>query len=80
MAELLFGLLTKVSIIIVIAYLFSNTRLFNKTINSENYKLKDKLRLSIFFGAIGILGTYSGIPYMGAIVNNRVIGDRKSVV
>ena len=74
MAELLFGLLTKVSIIIVIAYLFSNTRLFNKTINSENYKLKDKLRLSIFFGAIGILGTYSGIPYMGAIVNNRVIG------
>ena len=45
MAELLFGLLTKVSIIIVIAYLFSNTRLFNKTINSENYKLKDKLQI-----------------------------------
>lgn len=74
MAELLFGLLSKVSIIIVIAYLFSNTHLFNKTINSENYKLKDKLLISIFFGAIGILGTYSGIPYMGAIVNNRVIG------
>lgn len=74
MAELLFGLLTKVSIIIVISYLFSNTRLFNKTINSENYKLKDKLLISIFFGCIGILGTYSGIPYMGAIVNNRVIG------
>ena len=74
MTNLLWGLLTKVSLIIVIAYLFSNTKAFNKTINNENYLLKDKIILSIFFGGIGILGTYSGIPYMGAIVNNRVIG------
>ncbi|MEA3422899.1 MAG: LytS/YhcK type 5TM receptor domain-containing protein [Bacillota bacterium] len=74
MANLLWGLLTKVSIIIVVAYLFSNTKAFNKTINNEHYLIKDKILLSIFFGGISILGTYSGIPYMGAIVNNRVIG------
>ena len=74
MVDLLWGLLTKVSIIIVIAYLFSNTSVFNKTINNEHYLIKDKILLSIFFGGIGIIGTYSGIPYMGAIVNNRVIG------
>jgi two-component system sensor histidine kinase LytS len=74
MADLLWGLLTKVSIIIVIAYLFSNAKTFNKTINNEHYLIRDKILLSIFFGGIGIIGTYSGIPYMGAIVNNRVIG------
>lgn len=74
MAGLLWGLLTKVSIIIVIAYLFSNTKAFNKTLNSETFLIKDKLLMAVFFGGIGILGTYSGIPYMGAIVNNRVIG------
>ncbi|MBN2259043.1 MAG: histidine kinase [Clostridiales bacterium] len=74
MADLLWGLLTKVSVIIVISYLFSNTKAFNKTLNSENYHIKDKILLAVFFGGIGILGTYSGIPYMGAIVNNRVIG------
>lgn len=74
MTTLFWGLITKVSIIIVVAYLFSTTRVFSKTLNSETFLIKDKLLMSIFFGGIGILGTYSGIPYMGAIVNNRVIG------
>ncbi len=74
MTQLLFGLLTKVSIIIVISYVFSFTKVFSRTVNSERYSLRDKLLIAVFFGGIGIFGTYSGIPYMGAIVNNRVIG------
>lgn len=74
MTQLLFGLLTKVSMIIVISYVFSFTKVFSRTVNSERYSLRDKLLIALFFGGIGIFGTYSGIPYMGAIVNNRVIG------
>ncbi|OPL07496.1 MAG: histidine kinase [delta proteobacterium ML8_F1] len=74
MSTLFWELLTKVSIIIVISYLFSNSRVFSKTLNSENFHFKEKILMSLYFGAIGIIGTYSGIPYMGAIVNNRVIG------
>ncbi len=74
MVALFWELLSKVSIIIVISYLFSNTRVFSKTLNSETFHFKEKILMSIYFGIIGIIGTYSGIPYMGAIVNNRVIG------
>jgi two-component system sensor histidine kinase LytS len=74
MTLLIWGLTAKVSIIIVVAYLFSTTKVFRKTLNRETFLLKDKLLMSVFFGGIGILGTYSGIPFMGALVNNRVIG------
>lgn len=73
MTELLFGLLAKVSMIIVLSYVFSFTNVFNRTVNSERYTFRDKILIALFFGAIGIFGTYSGIRYMGAIVNNRVI-------
>lgn len=74
MVSLFWQLLTKVSIIIVIAYLSSNTKLFNNVLNNSTFSIKDKIFMSVFFGFIGIVGTYSGIPYMGAIVNNRVVG------
>ena len=74
MTQLLFGLLAKVSMIIVLSYVFSFTKVFSRTVNSERYTIRDKILIAIFFGAIGIFGTYSGIKYMGAIVNNRVIG------
>ena len=74
MVSLLMGLLNKVSVMLVIAFVFSNTRIFSKLMEEREFTLLEKVLMSLFFGGIGIVGTYSGIPYMGAIVNNRIIG------
>ncbi len=74
MADLLWGLTTKVSLVFLVIYIFSSTRMFNKILRSRTFTLRDKIFMSMIFGFMGIIGTYSGIPYMGAIVNNRMIG------
>ena len=74
MAELLWGLTTKVSLIFLVIFIFSSTKIFMKIIHNRKFTLRDKIIASMVFGFMGIIGTYSGIPYMGAIVNNRMIG------
>lgn len=74
MADLFWGLATKVSLIFLVIYIFSGTKMFIRLLYNRTFKLKDQLIIALVFGFMGILGTYSGIPYMGAIVNNRVIG------
>ena len=74
MADLLWGLTTKVSLIFLVIYIFSSTKMFIKIIHNRKFSFRDKIILAMVFGFMGILGTYSGIPYMGAIVNNRMIG------
>ena len=67
-------LLYQVTLLLAAIYLLSNTKLLYKAFNFKTLSLMDKLSLSLVFGVMGIIGTYTGIPYMGAIVNNRVIG------
>lgn len=74
MTDLLWGLTTKVSLVFLVIYIFSSTKMFNKILHNRKFTLRDQIIVSLVFGFMGILGTYSGIPYMGAIVNNRVIG------
>lgn len=74
MAELFWGLATKVSLIFLVIYIFSGTKMFIRLLHNRTFTLRDQLIIALVFGFMGILGTYSGIPYMGAIVNNRVIG------
>ncbi|MBM7561178.1 LytS/YhcK type 5TM receptor domain-containing protein [Fusibacter tunisiensis] len=74
MTDLLWGLTTKVSLIFLVIYIFSGTKMFLRLLHNRKFTLRDQDIIAIVFGFMGILGTYSGIPYMGAIVNNRVIG------
>ncbi len=74
MADLLWGLTTKVSLIFLVIYIFSSTKMFVKIIHDRKFTLRDKIIVALVFGFMGIIGTYSGIPFMGAIVNNRMIG------
>lgn len=74
MTDLLWGLTTKVSLIFLVIYIFSGTKMFLRLLHNRKFTLRDQVIIAIVFGFMGILGTYSGIPYMGAIVNNRVIG------
>jgi two-component system sensor histidine kinase LytS len=52
----------------------SKVGLFRKLVSKQNINFKDKTLLSIIFGIYGIIGTYTGIPINGAIVNARVVG------
>ncbi len=71
---LLKNLADRVGIILVLALFLSKIGLFRKLVSKQNINLKDKVYLSVIFGAFGIIGTYTGIHLQGAIVNSRVIG------
>ena len=68
------NLASRVGIILVLALFLSKVGLFRKLVSKRNINLQDKIFLSIIFGLIGIIGTYTGIHLQGAIVNSRVIG------
>ncbi|MBO8168222.1 MAG: sensor histidine kinase [Thermoanaerobacteraceae bacterium] len=74
MPALFESLVSRLGIIIVVAYLLSRFAPFKRLIIKKHIGLKEKLTLAGVFGLIGILGTYFGIPVRGAIANSRVVG------
>lgn len=68
------NLSTRVTLIITLAFLLSQVGMFQKLLFKKNLNRNDKITLSIIFGLIGIIGTYTGIKINGALVNARVIG------
>lgn len=68
------NLASRVGIILALALFLTKIGLFRTLVSKRNIALIDRIFLSIIFGIIGIVGTYTGIPLQGAIVNSRVIG------
>ncbi len=73
-AEMILALINKLGIIIILAIGISRIGIFKKVITKKQITLTDKIFLSIVFGAIGIMGTYSSVPIYGALANTRVVG------
>ncbi len=73
-AEMILALINKLGIIIILAIGISRIGIFKKVITKKEITLTDKIFLSIVFGAIGIMGTYSSVPIYGALANTRVVG------
>lgn len=67
------GLVQDIAIVVTVAYLLAQTKIFGRIIN-RRLGWTEQLLLVIFFGLIGIFGTYSGIPIYGALANSRVLG------
>lgn len=67
-------LLSRMAIIAVIAYVFSQSRFF-RLIFKEERTWREKMLLVGFFASISIAGTYFGIPVEGALANVRDIGS-----
>ncbi|SET67504.1 two-component system, LytT family, sensor histidine kinase LytS [Natronincola peptidivorans] len=72
--EMMLSLLNKLGIIIILAVIISKIGIFRKLIIKKNITFMDKIFLSIVFGAIGIMGTYSSVPINGALANTRIVG------
>lgn len=72
--QLLVSLAYRMSMIAVVAFVLTRHRGFRNLLR-RSATLKEKLLLTVVFGAMGIAGTYAGIPMRGgAIANSRVIG------
>lgn len=68
------ALVNNLGYIIVISFFFARFTKSRSLFSKEKYKKKEIIYLSLFFGCLAILGTYSGVNYKGAIANTRNIG------
>jgi two-component system sensor histidine kinase LytS len=66
-------LLQRISIIAVLAYVFSYTQAFRLMFKEQTTK-REKMVLVVFFSSFSIAGTYFGIPVEGAFANVRDTG------
>jgi len=66
-------LLQLISVIVVAAYLLTRSRIFPEVLDGHPV-LRTQVILVLFFGALSIYGTLSGIGFMGAQINVRDLG------
>jgi sigma-B regulation protein RsbU (phosphoserine phosphatase) len=62
------------SVVIVLAYILTRTRIYASVISAKKFTLKQQLMLIAVFGLFSIFGTLGGIDFMGAIANIRDLG------
>jgi len=75
MLNILFELANRVGLVIMLSFVFSRTKIFkNVFTRKKKLTLNEKIIMALFYGGLGILGSYTGIAFKGAIVNTRVIG------
>lgn len=73
MWELLWTLLQRFSLIATLGFLLMRTRAFRYCIGEKGTR-REKIVAVLVFGAMGIIGTYSGVGIHGAIANFRAVG------
>ncbi|GAB6086784.1 LytS/YhcK type 5TM receptor domain-containing protein [Alkaliphilus crotonatoxidans] len=72
--EMILALINKLGIIIILAVIVSKIGIFRKLITKKDVGVREKIVLALFFGLVGIMGTYSSVPIYGALANTRVVG------
>jgi two-component system sensor histidine kinase LytS len=63
----------RMSALAIFAFILSHTKIFRRLV-SRQIQTHDWWLLTVFFGFIGMIGTYSGIPLNDALANSRVVG------
>ncbi len=71
--SILIEMFERMSALAIFAFILSHTEIFRRMV-SRRVLARDWWLLTAFFGFIGILGTYSGIPIKDALANSRVVG------
>lgn len=71
---LVFHLILNISLLVLVANLISKFRLIQDLIVQEERNLKSQTFLSLLFGGVVILSTYTGIDIGSYSLNTRVIG------
>lgn len=73
MVPLLINLLERLGIFAIAFILIMRFDVFKRLLTGKASRY-EKLYLSVFFGMLGIAGTYMGVPIQNAIANSRVVG------
>lgn len=73
MKEIIVALMQQMSVIGILAFVVGRTPAFVRAVE-QRLTFKDKVYLAVFFGAMCIVGTYTGVWIYGAIANTRAIG------
>lgn len=71
---LIFNLFSRMGMLFMFSFILSQMKATKNLVYRKPDSLKDRLILSVIFGAFGILGTYLSIEFNGALINTRVIG------
>lgn len=69
--ELINRLIGNFGYIILVSFVMIKTKVLHKSMTDEIKSTKEIVTASIMFSVLGIMGTFLGIPYKGAIVNIR---------
>lgn len=72
-SSLLWEMVERMSVAATLAFVLSQFAIFRRMIYRQG-SFGEQAAITIIFGLIGILGTYSGIPIGDALANSRVIG------
>ncbi|WP_058485007.1 sensor histidine kinase [Defluviitalea phaphyphila] len=72
--KLISGLFNQLGVIVLAAIIISKFSVFQNYILKEKLNCIEKTFFILFFGTVGIIGTYWGIPVNDAIANSRSIG------
>lgn len=72
--EISIQLSTGLALVLGFVFLLSRARIFKNMLQKRETTLQEKIFLAGFFGLVGIVGTYYGMPVQGAIANTRAIG------
>ncbi len=72
--DLLINLVKSMSVVIVLAYILTRTKIYAFIVSAKKINLKQTLVLIAIFGLFSIFGTLGGIDVMGAIANIRDLG------
>ena len=71
--DLVVDLVKSMAVVIVVAYLFTRTKLYRQVLD-DRLGRQGRLLLVLIFGAFSVWGTLSGVDVNGAIANTRDLG------
>lgn len=73
MIAIISSLFNQAGLIAILAFLISQSENIRRILTRKEKKKKDIFIIIFVFGALGILGTYRGVPVHGALANSRVV-------
>lgn len=74
MIEVFKTLFNQAGLIALSAFFISQSSVVRRLLTGRSRKITDSAIIVLMFSAMGVLGTYMGIPVHGAIANSRVVG------
>jgi len=72
--EITIQLSTGLAVVLGFIFLLTRATIFKNMLQKREITLREKIFLVGFFGLIGVVGTYYGMPIQDAIANTRAIG------